>query len=171
MNILQKYFKYRQGLIDQYVKGDMSKAEYLQRNLEAVQAMNISPFKNIDSVEKGLFNYQYYNAMAKRARADVRYDKPEYREGNIELANYYYSKKDAATSSVLKLMDYKGVYAYYVHANSKFLDGRLFEIVVEDYEMILHSASEVILNQLREYGVFEDSVKKSVIDRYINQKY
>ena len=29
MNALQEYFNYRQALIDQYLKGDMTKSEYL----------------------------------------------------------------------------------------------------------------------------------------------
>ena len=47
MNAIQKYFKYRQSLIDQYAKGDMTKREYLQRNYEAVVYGDISPFRNI----------------------------------------------------------------------------------------------------------------------------
>ena len=62
MNGIEKYFRYRQSLIDQFVKGDMTKREYLQANYEAVVYNDIKPFKNIDTVLKGLFNYQYYNA-------------------------------------------------------------------------------------------------------------
>ena len=65
MNAIQKYFKYRQSLIDQYAKGDMTKREYLQKNYEAVVYGDIGPFRNMDTVEKALFNYQYYNALAK----------------------------------------------------------------------------------------------------------
>ncbi len=65
MNAIQKYFKYRQSLIDQYAKGDMTKREYLQKNYEAVVYGEIGPFRNMDTVEKALFNYQYYNALAK----------------------------------------------------------------------------------------------------------
>ncbi len=56
LNALQKYFNYRQALIDQYIKGDMSKREYLERNLDAVLSLNIKPFKNADTVDKALFN-------------------------------------------------------------------------------------------------------------------
>ena len=64
MNAIEKYFRYRQSLIDQYVKGDMTKREYLQANYEAVVYNDIKPFKNIDNVRKGLFNYQ--TALKKR---------------------------------------------------------------------------------------------------------
>ena len=63
MNAIQKYFKYRQSLIDQYTKGDMTKREYLRKNYEAVVYGDIGPFRNMDTVEKALFNYQYYNAL------------------------------------------------------------------------------------------------------------
>ena len=51
MNAIQKYFKYRQSLIDQYAKGDMTKREYLQKNYEAVVYGDIGPFRNMDTVE------------------------------------------------------------------------------------------------------------------------
>lgn len=69
MNAIQKYFKYRQSLIDQYKKGDMTKREYLKMNYDAVMNNDIRPFKNIDTVEKALYNYQYYNALAKQMKS------------------------------------------------------------------------------------------------------
>ncbi len=172
MNKLHKFFRFRQSLIDQYVKGDMTKAEYLRRNLDAVLSLDIDPFKNIDTVDKGLFNYQYYNALAKDAKLKS-YGTDNFgdKQDILDETYYYYSRKDAATARVLRLLDYKGVRAYYIAANSKYLNGKLFEIIIESHEMILHSANEAILNSLKEYGVFEDTVKKSLIDGYINQKY
>ncbi len=172
MNAIQKYFKYRQSLIDQYVKGDMSKKEYLDRNLDAVLALSRKPFKNVDTVEKALFNYQYYNAMAKEAKvisggaADF-----ELKREMADTKNYYYQKKDKATLSVLRLLDYKNVTAYFISVHAKHLNGVLFEIIIHDYEMILHSASPLILNKLKEEGVFMQEKQKSLIDGYINQKY
>jgi len=171
-NAIQKYFRYRQNLIDQYMKGDMTKGEYLDRNLEAVLDLRREPFKKIDSVEKGLFNYQYFNAMAKDARAEsFFYAEREMKKESSEVASYYYYKKDQSTLAVLKLIGYKGVTAYFIAVRSKHLRGRLFEIVIEDYEMILHSASEVILNKLREENVFIEGIRTSIIDYYVNQRY
>lgn len=160
MNEIQRYFKYRQGLIDQYVKGDMTKSEYLGRNLDAVLSLNIQPFKNIDTVEKGLFNYQYFNAMAKDAK---NYDE--------DLMAEYYRKKDRSTIAVLRLLDYKDVTSYYIRARSRILQGKLIEIVIEDWQMILHTTSELILKLLRDEGVFTGDTRTSLIDGYINQKY
>ena len=170
--VIQKYFRYRQNLIDQYLKGDMTKGEYLDRNLEAVLNLRCEPFKNIDTVEKGLFNYQYFNAMAKDARAEsFLYTKHDMKNESSEVANYYYYKKDQSTLAVLRLINYKGVTAYFIAVRSKHLRGRLFEIVIEDYEMILHSANKVILNKLREENVFTEGVRTSIIDYYVNQRY
>jgi len=171
-NAIQKYFKYRQSLIEQYLKGDMTKSEYLDRNLEAVLDLRRDPFKNIDTVEKGLFNYQYFNAMAKDARAEsFLYAQREMKKESSEAASYYYYKKDQSTLAVLRLIDYKGVTAYFIATRSKHLRGRLFEIVLEDYEMIMHSANKVILIKLRDENVFTEGVRTSLIDYYVNQRY
>ncbi len=172
MNALQKYFNYRQALIDQYIKGDMTKREYLERNLDAVLALNIKPFKNVDTVDKALFNYQYYNAMAKEAKINT-YSYTDREMGRMlyEKSNYYYSKKDRATLRVLELLDYRNVQAYYIKVRSKYLKNKLFEIILEDNNMVLHSSNEFILKRLKEEMVFSEGVKRSVIDNYINQKY
>ncbi len=173
MNALQKYFVYRQSLINQYVKGDMTKEEYLDSNLEAVLSLRDKPYKYVDSVEKGLFNYQYYNAMAKACKMDAKYSRNS--DNKIlydDRINYFYASKDNATMKILKLIDYKNVEAYFIKVRSKYLRGRLFEIILRDYEnMILHSQNEAILNSLREAGVFNEGSKKSLIDYYINSKY
>ena len=171
-NAIQKYFRYRKRLIDQYLKGDMTKSEYLDLNLEAVLSLRREPFKKIDTVEKGLFNYQYFNAMAKGARAEsFLYAERELKKESSEAADYYYYKKDQSTLAVLRLINYKGVTAYFIAVRSKYLRGRLFEIVIDDYEMILHSASDVILNCLREENVFAEGIRTSIIDYYVNQRY
>lgn len=173
LNALEKYFRYRQSLIDQYVKGDMTKREYLQANYEAVVYNDIKPFKNIDTVLKGLFNYQYYNARAKEKKQastikDLDYDeKKEY----LDSCNYFYSRKDKATMKILELLEYKGVEAYFIKVRSKELKGKLFEIILTDYNMILHSTNELILKKLVEEGVFSEGSRKSLIDGYINQRY
>lgn len=170
MNDIQKYFRYRQSLIDQYRKGDLTKREYLQANYDAVV---MDPFRNVDTLEKGLYNYQYYNALAKQMKfisQDLSFD-PDRRLEWEERANFYYEKKDRATMKVLKLLDFRGVTAYFVKVKSKILKGKLIEIVMEENNMILHTTSENILKLLREEGVFEETSRQSLIDHYVNQKY
>ena len=172
VNAIQKYFQYKQSLIDQYVKGDMTKNEYLERNLDAVLSLGIKPFKNIDTVEKGLFNYQYYNAMAK----DYQMRMAAYADNELQAemrdeSNFFYYKKDKSTLAVLNMLNYQNISAYFIKVRSKYLKGRLFEVVLYEYEMILHSKSGVILRNLRREGVFIEAVKPSLIDGYINQRY
>ncbi len=169
MNRLQKYFNYRQALIDQYIKGDMTKREYLDRNLDAVLSLNIKPFRNVDTLDKALFNYQYYNAMAKDCKMGA-YGDYEYQFN--EQMDYYYYQKDKATMRALQLIDFTGVSAYHISVRSKELKNRLFEIVLlEHNNVILHSTNEAIKNRLIEEGVFEKGTKKSLIDYYINHRY
>lgn len=173
MNEIQKYFRYRQSLIDQYLKGDMTKREYLEKNYEAVVYGSIRPFRNIDTVEKGLFNYQYYNALAKEKQSmstikDLDYElKREYQE----QSRYYYQKKDKATGVVLRLLDYRNVEAYFVKVKSKALKGKLFEIVLFEPDVVLHSTSPLLLQRLREEEVFQETSRVSVIDEYVNHRY
>ncbi|WP_317855803.1 DUF6648 family protein [Chakrabartyella piscis] len=173
MNAIQKYFKYRQNLIDQYIKGDMSKREYLQKNYDAVIYGDIGPFTNMDTVEKALFNYQYYNALAKEMKSTSTVSDMEFelKRDYQDRSNYYYSKKDKATMAALRLIDFRNVEAYFVKVRSKYLKGKLFEIVLQDEDVILHSTSTVILNRLRDEYVFTEGSRKSLIDEYVNHRY
>jgi len=173
VNGIQKYFKYRQSLIDQYTKGDMTKAEYLQKNYEAVVYGDIKPFQNIDTVEKALFNYQYYNALAKQMKSISTTKSMEYelKKDYLEKSNYYYRKKDRATFRTLEMLQYKNVEAYFIQVRSKYLKGKLFEILIPAYDVILHSTSEFIRKHLQEEGVFQEQSRKSLIDDYINHRY
>ena len=151
----------------------MTKSEYLEKNLDAVLGLNIKPFKNIDTLEKGLFNYQYFNALAKESR-QMSYDfsDREIQYEYMEKADYYYDKKDKATLKIIELLDYKGIEAYYIKVRSKNLKGKLFEIIINDYNnMILHSTNDYIAKRLKDNYILSDTEKKSIIDGYINQKY
>ena len=173
MNDIQKYFKYRQSLIDQYLKGDMTKREYLKENYDAVMNSPIQPFKNIDTIEKALYNYQYYNAIAKQYKVistenDLDYEMKKYYR---QESNYFYNQKDRATYSALKILNFIGVEAYFVKVKSKMLKDKLFEIFLHDYDMILHSKSEFLLQKLRDENVLVEEKRVSLIDDYINQRY
>ena len=126
-------------------------------------SLNIKPFRKIDSVEKGLFNYQYYNALAKDAMTVAgRHDSE---------AGFYYREKDKATLSILRLLDYQNVSAYYIKVRSSYLKGKIYEIVLKDYNTIMHSKNNFILESLKQAGVFLEGMRISIIDGYINQKY
>ena len=172
MNEIQKYLRYRQALIDQYIRGDMTKREYLNKNLDAVLGLNIKPFRFIDTVEKGLFNYQYYNAMAKDAKSlsmEINDKDAEFRLRGE--SNSYYHDKDRATMAILKLIDYENISAYFIKVRSKYLKGKIFEIVLYDYNAIMHSKNLLLLENIKKAGAFKEGMHTSLIDGYINQRY
>ncbi len=175
--IFDTFFENRSSLIIQYANGDISKKEFLEYNFDFVQGMNLKPFRRIDSFEKGMYNYQYYNALAKYytmlAKDIKRSGKHnKYYTYYRNMGNDYYHQKDKATLQLLRFLEFKNVEAYFIKVESKYLKDKLYEIVLLDYkEAIFHSKSLWLLNILKEEGVFIEGTKKSLIDEYINEKY
>lgn len=173
-NIFDQFFRNRQSLIEQYAKGDLTKEEFIEENYRYINAMNIKPFQIVDNVKKALYNYQYYNVLAKYHQK-IAHDLPnrhESRRDFLELADYYYSKKDKVTEKLLKILDFRDIEAYYVKVKSPNLKRKLYEIVLKDYDnVILHSKNEAILSMLIRENVFSAEERKSLIDHYVNQRY
>jgi len=174
VNKFEKFLQNRKSLIDQYKKGDLTKDEFIEANYTFIHSLGIQPFQKVDNVKKAIYNYQYYNVIAKY------YQKMAHdlnrghglRDEYFELSNYYYSKKDKVTEKLLKILDFRGVEAYFVKVKSPKLKKKLFEIVLKDYEnIILHSINKHILDMLIEEKVFQNEERISLIDGYINQKY
>ena len=95
----------------------------------------------------------------------------ELKRDYMEQSDHYYYKKDRATLDILRKLDFRGVSAYYVKVRSRFLKGKLFEILIEEEDIVLHSTSTMILNHLIEEGVFTEGSRKSTIDDYVNRRY
>jgi hypothetical protein len=176
-NIFERFFKQRESLIIQYKNGDISKREYIEFNFDYIKKMNLQPFQRIDSLEKGIYTYQYYNVLAKYTymlAVDIkkRGNHPKLYKEYIDKANYYYHLKDKTTFKLLKVIDFKNVDAYYIKVQSSYLKNKLYEIVLKDYNnIVLHSKSLWLLRILKEEGVFTDIIKKSIVDGYVNEKY
>ncbi|AOY78094.1 DUF6648 family protein [Clostridium formicaceticum] len=176
-NIFEKFFQQRQSLIQQFRKGDITKKEYIEEGYAYIKRMNIQPFKRVDNFNKAIYNYQYYNSMAKycylKAKEIKKYDKhPEMHKDYLDKVNYYYHKKDQSTLKAVELLDFYDVEAYYIKVTSTHLKENLFEVVFKDYEdIILHSRSQSLLNRLQEEGVFKEGIRTSLIENYINAKY
>ncbi|WP_317845471.1 DUF6648 family protein [Schnuerera sp. xch1] len=175
--IFETFFENRSSLIIQYANGDISKKEFLEYNFDFVQDMNVKPFDRIDSYEKGMYNYQYYNVLAKYytmlakdIRRSGKYNK--YYTHYKEMGDEYYHQKDKSTFQLLKYLDFKDVEAYFIEVESKYLKDKLYEIVLLDYkEAIFHSKSLWLLEILKKEGVFIEGKKRSLIDDYINERY
>lgn len=176
-SLFDKFFDNRDSLIIQYKNGDITKREFLTLNFEFIQKMQVKPFGKIDSFEKGIYNYQYYNALAKyyyMIAVDIKRKSKhqKYYKTYVDKSNYYYAQKDKSTFKLLKFLEFRNIEAYYVKVQSKKLQDKLYEIVLKDYDYgILHSKSYWLLKVLREEGVFKEETKKSLIDSYINEKY
>ena len=63
--LFETFFENRSSLIIQYQNGDLTKREFLEYNYDIVRKSNLKPFLKVDSYEKGMYNYQYYNVLAK----------------------------------------------------------------------------------------------------------
>ena len=90
----------------------------------------------------------------------------------LSLTEKYYGKKDDTILEILKFVDCKNVYAYFVHCDGKKLQDRLFEIVFIEYpEYILHSTSRRVYRYLLDRDIFMEEKMRSKIDMYINDRY
>lgn len=172
---LDSFLDERTSLITKYSEGDMSKKEFLEGNFDFLKELGVKPFKKIDSFEKGMYNYQYYNVMAKyynMKALDARDNHSNKYNHYRDMRNRYYHEKDKSTMDFLEYLDFEDMEAYYVEMESDFLDDQIFEIVLLNYEKaIFHSKSYWLLKKLRDKDVFVRGKKKSIIDEYINEKY
>lgn len=176
-SIFDRLFRKRQKLIFLFKKGDISKREYIEETYAYLQETNAKPFKRVDNFNKAIYNYQFYNMMAKhcnlKAREIKRYNKhPEIYQRYLRKVNYYYNRKDYSTLRAVEILEFFNVEAYYIRVSSSNLKDSLFEIIFSEHEdIILHSKSQWLLERLKVEGVFKDEVKKSLIANYVNEKY
>lgn len=175
--LFEDFFEHRSFLIMQYSQGDLSKKEFIKKNFDYLILRNMVPYVKVDSYEKGMYNYQYYNIMAKYYKGlarEVFKTKKHTRYYNyyMNLANKFYEEKDRSILSILKVEEFKNMDAYYIKCQSKALQNLLYEIVLTKHkEAIFHSKAKWLLNILEDENIFEDTTKKSIIDNYINEKY
>lgn len=176
-DIFKDFFDKRSFLIYQYENGEISKKELLENNYELVRRTSIRPFLRIDSYEMGMYNYQYYNVLAKyyiMLSKDVRNTRRHQRYYSYyrNKGNNYYHEKDKAALDLLRFLEFKGVEAYFIDLESKSLQDKLYEVVLLDYkEAIFHSKAQWFLEILKENGVFHSEKRPSLIDEYINEVY
>jgi len=188
----EQFLRHRQSLLYQYKMGDLTKNEFIEESYRTIEKLGIKPFQKVDNIKKSIYNYHYYNVLAKfyyRLSKDYPAGSRQWRSYILQ-SNNYYLEKDKATMTLLKLLDYRNIDAYFVKVRSKKLKNKLFEIVIRDpdvlmeintlslrydgmeaYDLVLHSKNPAILKSLRSNGVFRDEKIKSLADSYINQTY
>lgn len=174
--VLKRFIEGRNRLIDSLEAGELDKGAYLEAQYQALLELGITPCSGtITSVEEGLFNYQYYNVLAKRERIqskDEEFRNPEASRKHRNQADRHYALKDKETVKILEWIKYQHVQAYYIETPARYLNGKLIEIVAEDYERaVFHTADEGIINRLVRAGVFSEGARPSVIRSYIESDY
>lgn len=171
---LKSFIKLRNDYINELDQGETSKQEFNERNDKLYIELNLKPFSILDTFEKALFNYNYYNTKAKIALFNAN----KYREQKkdrkykreLNLKNNYYDEKDKASVAMIKLEDPEKIEAYYINLHSRNLASSIFEVYFKAREkVILHSKSEEIKELLISLGVFKDEVRDSIIDSYVNK--
>ncbi len=175
--LFEDFFEHRSYLIMQYNNKDITKREFIERNFNYFNTPNSRPFLKVDSYEKGMYNYQYYNGLAKYYRMlakEIRFDKSLRRTYNdyLNLSNKYYNEKDQATLQILNLQEFQNCEAYFIKMESEKLKNKLYEIVLNDKkEAILHSKAPWLLKIIRDNGIFSENLRNSLISDYINERY
>lgn len=166
----------RNRLIDLLETGALNKAQYLDAQCQAMEEQGMVPRKGpIKSIEEGLFNYQYYNIMAKKERVlckDEEYRNPSKSRAHRGRADRFYELKDRETVKIIEFLGYKDVEAYYIETPAKYLVGKLIEIVILNHDRaVFHTADEGIYNRLVRAAVFTPGIRPSVIKAYIESDY
>lgn len=171
---LEVFFKKRNDLISELSQGKIDKISFLEKNYELIQNLNMKPLLNISSLEEGMYNYQYYNILAKffkqksQLYSNNKKKQKKYNE-NLMKSNNYYAEKDKYLFRMIDFLDKDSSEAYFIDMNSKRLNNSLFEIVVKDVEFaIFHSMNEKILEKLYEKNIFVNETRISKIDDYVN---
>lgn len=171
---LEVFFKKRNDLISELSQGKIDKISFLEKNYELIQNLNMKPLLNISSLEEGMYNYQYYNILAKffkqksQLYSNNKKKQKKYNE-NLMKSNNYYAEKDKYLFKMIDFLDKDSSEAYFIDMNSKRLNSSLFEIVVKDVNFaIFHSMNEKILEKLNEKNIFVNETRISKIDDYVN---
>lgn len=173
--MMKKFFHNRDELIDLLDAGRMNKTDFIEKNHAFMVALEMEPFDKPRDHEECIYNYQYYNIMAKYANLQAQelefYD-PKGAQVFLDEELRLYDLKDQATLALLEYVHYENVEAYFMNMSSNRLCGQLFEIVFKDYyRAIFHSMNVKILRKLRSHGVFSPVYKDSKIASYVNSSY
>lgn len=171
---LEIFFKRRNELIKELSIRKIDKLSFLEKNYELIQNLNMKPLLNISSLEEGMYNYQYYNILAKFFKqksilySNNKKKQKKYNE-NLIKSNNYYAEKDKYLLKMIDFLDEKTTESYFIDMNSKRLNNSLFEIVVKDVDFaIFHSMNIEILQKLKEKNIFIDEIRISKINDYVN---
>ncbi|MBN2897395.1 MAG: hypothetical protein JXO44_01375 [Clostridia bacterium] len=165
----------RDALIDQLEAQTLSKTAFIEENYKCFVEGEKPPRTAVETVEEGIMAYHYYNTKAKQLIIEGNascFRDPRHAKRCHDGAQEQYGKKDAVTTAIVALLDYKDMEAYFVNLHSEDLAQELYEIVLTTrHRVIFHSKDKRLLNRLRNHGVFSEEIQPSKIDTYVNSKY
>ena len=174
---LKAFEAFRKESIDLLEESIYDKDSFLDANFSYIIKLDLKPFTEINTISQAIYNYQYYNVMAKKANIEAKKltNNIKKKKQYLKLINNrenFYQLKDVATLKLLEIINFKGVESYYIILRSKRLKGEIFEINVKglDY-VILHSKNKGILELLKKHEVFSNEKRPSLIDSYVNKSY
>ncbi len=175
-DVLERFIAGRDRLIDALEACELDKSAYLEAQYQAILELGSVPRRGpLESIEEGLFNYQYYNVLAKRERIqskDEEFRNPEASRKHRNQSDRHYALKDRETVKILELLNYEHVQSYFIETPARFLNGKLIEIIIDNNERaVFHTADEGIINRLVRAGVFAEGIRPSVIQAYIESDY
>lgn len=68
----------------------------------------------------------------------------------IKEADFYYNEKDKTIFRLLRFLQFENIESYFIKMESSLLEGKLYEIVLKDFEYaVLHSKSLWLLDVLK----------------------
>ena len=174
---LKQFETFRKESIDLLEESKVDKETFLSKNLSFLEKLNLKPFTTINTVNEALYNYHYYNLLAKKSNLDAQKVIHNVRKKKIYIKyinqrENYYHLKDMATLRLIEILKYENIESYYIILKSNRLKGEIFEIYVKNmYQAILHSKSKLNWEKLKEHEVFVDEERQSLIDSYVNKTY
>lgn len=166
---LSDYIRQRNNLIDRLTCGELDKVSFLFENYMLITRLNIKPFISPDTLDKCIYNYQYFNTLAKYNKS---YPDKRMTKRNIDMVKVFYDRKDQTIRTIIDHKDVGRIRAYPIRLNSKRLDKELMEIVLEDQDKcILHSLDPEIKKTLIKMKVYDHKSRESIIADYVNKPY
>lgn len=173
---LEKFINLRNQYIDLLVEKKITKLEFNMLNNEIYYKINLRPFVVLDSFNKALFNYNYFNSKAKiyledskkyKNSKNVR-DQKRYKLAENNKINCYHHK-DKSIIAMINLEKPEKIIAYNIKLHSKNLSNEIFEIYFMNKEkIILHTKNSEIKKLLISLNIFEEKERESLISSYIN---
>lgn len=163
----------RLNLIDQLEIGVLTKETFILENFKMLASYGDVSL-TIQSVDEGILKYHYFNTQAKMKMLEA--DELEFRAPDKhfklkEQAYDWYLKKDKITLQLVELVNYEAISAYFIHMNSRGLEGQIYEIDFYNHDrVILHSKDRKILHKLKTAGCFIEERMDSKVKSYVNTK-